>query len=296
MRTANGNRLSPSLPRLAAGLTAALLLLAAAPAVEAGRGGSPQLIASAIRSGSVDAIAAELERAEYLVCASCVDLVMPLIDHRDAKVRQVAAWWLSRRGISGTVMTSMIVRLSQPDSLAARNAAEALGEFATPRAIPALSAALSNPAYNAEARAAMARALGTIGRQAGRPALVTALSDSEAPVRASALVALRALSVQTGGSRDATPALPLLDDGDAGVRLQAVFLVGRFRAQESAPSLVRLLEGDSSDVVRKHAAWALGEMGAPSSVAGPALSRAARSDASPLVRSLSSAALTKLTR
>jgi hypothetical protein len=65
------------------------LLLAAAPAL-AGRGSSPGAIASAIDSNSVDAIASELERAEHLVCPSCVRLVRPLLDHGDRRVRQLA--------------------------------------------------------------------------------------------------------------------------------------------------------------------------------------------------------------
>src|SRR6266700_2322232 len=62
---------------------------------QAGRNGSPALIKSAIASNSVDAIEAELERSEYLVCAACSDLVVPLVDHLDYRVRKVAAWWIA---------------------------------------------------------------------------------------------------------------------------------------------------------------------------------------------------------
>jgi len=48
--------------------------------------------------------------------------------------------------------------------------------------------------------------------------------------------------------------------------------------------------------VRKRAAWALGEVRASASVAGPALQNAAANDASPFVRSLAAAALTRLSR
>jgi hypothetical protein len=48
--------------------------------------------------------------------------------------------------------------------------------------------------------------------------------------------------------------------------------------------------------VRKKAAWALGEIGASSSVAGAQLQNAAANDPSPLVRSLAKAALTKLSQ
>jgi len=84
-----------------------------ASTAQAGRGGSPEKIASAIHSGSADAIAAELEQSEYLVCAVCVDYVTPLIDDANPKVRQVAAWWLARRGVTRQIFTDMLWRLSQ---------------------------------------------------------------------------------------------------------------------------------------------------------------------------------------
>src|ERR1051325_6711418 len=139
---------------------------------QAGRNGSPALIKSAIGSNSVDAIEAELERWEYLVCAACSDLVVPLVDHLDYRVRKVAAWWIARRGISKEVYVNMLGRLSQPDSLLARNAADVLGERGAPGASPARWAARSNPIFWAEARAASARALGSIGKPTAFPALV----------------------------------------------------------------------------------------------------------------------------
>src|SRR5215831_13876977 len=68
--------------------------LAAAGSAVAGRGSSPQAVQLAIASGSPDAIKAELERAEHLVCLVCVDMVKPLIDNQDQGIREVAAWWL----------------------------------------------------------------------------------------------------------------------------------------------------------------------------------------------------------
>src|SRR5262245_6504820 len=143
----------------------ALLLPAAA---QAGRGSSPAAIKSAINSGSVDAIQSELERAEHLLCASCVDLVLPLIDNDDVRIRQVAAWWLARRGIRRTVSAQMITRLTQPDSIKARNAADVLGELRQSSFIPVLGIALTNTTLDADARAHVARALGTIGDPAAQ--------------------------------------------------------------------------------------------------------------------------------
>jgi hypothetical protein len=268
------------------------LALAAGRGAQAGTGGSPQAIQQAIAANSVDAIKAELERAEFLVCGACVDLVMPLVDHPNAQVRQVAAWWLARRAVARQVQTSMLTRLSQPDSTAALNAADVLGEMRYVSSIPALGAALSNPIFSGAARAEMAKALGTIGRPGGTPFLASALTDSDAQVRSASLVALRTIR----GNRDGSVALPLVGDGDEGVRAQAVTTIGMFKYAGGASALTAALAGDPSVNVRKKAAWALGEIGASSSVAGGTLQTAATSDPSPLVRSLSRAALTKLTQ
>jgi len=61
-----------------------VLVALASPAL-AGRGSSPGAIQSAIASGGVDAIQSELERAEHLVCPSCVRMVRPLLDHPDQR-------------------------------------------------------------------------------------------------------------------------------------------------------------------------------------------------------------------
>ena len=271
------------------GLAGGALLLGAGTA-QAGRGSSPQAVASAIASGSPDAIKSELERSEHLVCAACVNYVLPLIDNDDAGIREVAGWWLVRRGSGRKVFTDMLTRLSQPDSIKARNAADILGSFAYPQAIPALGAALSNPIYNGEARSAMARALGTIRRPAAEAPLRAVLTDAEPMVRAAALQALRNVE----GFKDGNVGVPLLTDGDEAVRVQAIFTVAQFRTQAAAPALVQLLKTDPSANVRKRAAWALGQMHASSSVAAAPLTEASQGDASPLVRSLARAALASL--
>src|SRR6476469_1776832 len=168
--------------------------LAAAGTAVAGRGSSPQAVQRAVASGSPDAIKSELERAEHLVCVSCVDMVMPLLDNNNQGIRQVAAWWIARRGVARNVRVAMLNRLGQPDSVAARNAADVLGEFHYVSSVPALSAALSNPVYSGEARAAMAKALGTINRPAVVAPLTSALSDSNAQVKTGALLALQSIA------------------------------------------------------------------------------------------------------
>ena len=265
--------------------------LAAAGTAVAGRGSSPGAIQLAIASGSSDAIKAELERAEHLVCFSCVDMVRPLIDNQDQGIREVAAWWLARRTAAGTVRVDMLTRLSQPDSVAARNAADVLGEFHYVSSIPALSAALSNPIYSGEARAHMASALGKINRPAVVAPLTTALGDSDIQVKVAAMKALQSIA----GLRDGSAVSPLLADGDVSVRAEAATTLGMFHDANATNALVTALQNDASPMVRRNAAWALGEVRANSAVAGPALQNAAANDASPFVRSLAAAAVTRLT-
>jgi HEAT repeat protein len=266
--------------------------LAAAGSAVAGRGSSPQAVQLAISSGSPDAIKAELERAEHLVCVSCVGMVMPLLDNNDQGIRQVAAWWIARRGVARQVRVQMLTRLGQPDSVAARNAADVLGEFHYVSSIPALSAALSNPIFSSEARAHMASALGKISRPDVVAPLTTALSGNDGVVQVAAMQALQSIA----GLRDGSAVSPLLGNGDEAVRAEAARTLGMFHDTNAAGGLVTALQSDSSPIVRKRAAWALGEIHASWSVAGTALQQAAGNDASPYVRTLASAALTRLSR
>jgi hypothetical protein len=266
--------------------------LAAAGSAVAGHGSSPQAVKLAIQSGSPDAIKAELERAENLVCLSCVDMVMPLLDSDNQGIREVAAWWIARRGVARNVRVDMLNRLGQPDSVAARNAADVLGEFHYVSSIPALSAALSNPVFTSEARAHIALALGKISRPEVVAPLTTALSVNDGVVQVASMQALQSIA----GLRDGSAVSPLLGSADVNVRAEAATTLGMFHDANGASALVNALQNDASPVVRKRAAWALGEIHASTAVAGPVLQAAAANDASPFVRSLAAAALTRLSR
>jgi HEAT repeat protein len=266
--------------------------LAAAGSAVAGHGSSPQAVKLAITSGSPDAIKAELERAENLVCLSCVDMVMPLLDSNNQGIREVAAWWIARRGVARNVRVQMLNRLGQPDSVAARNAADVLGELHYVSSIPALSAALSNPLFTSEARAHMAAALGRISRPEVVAPLTGALAVNDGVVQVAAMQALQSIA----GLRDGAAVSPLLTSGDASVRAEAATTLGMFHDANATGALVTALQNDASPIVRKRAAWALGEIHASTAVAGPALQAAVANDGSPYVRSLAAAALTQLSR
>ncbi|HEY0714191.1 MAG TPA: HEAT repeat domain-containing protein, partial [Polyangia bacterium] len=202
----------------------AVVMLAPVSA-QAGRGGSPEAIRSAIASNSVDAISAELERAEHLRCGSCVRDVRALVDHPDARVRRVAAWWLSRRGLRNDMFIEMATRLGQPDSRRAEAAADVLGSLRHPLSAEPLGAALLNPAFDLQARVAMAAALGRIGSEEARTPLRKAVADPEARVRAAALAGLRALR----GPVEAELSIDRLNDGDEAVRIEAIYTLGAGR-------------------------------------------------------------------
>jgi HEAT repeat protein len=235
-----------------------------------------------------------------LVCSACSKLVLPLVDHDDARVRQVAAWWLVRRGARSALFVEMAERLGRPDSKLARNAADVLGEMRMLKAIPSLGAALNNPAYDGEARASMARALGQIGHMGAIAALTQAMAADKGEVRAAAAAALRDLR----GYSDPSPAAALLNDRDVEVRLEAIDSIAYTRSQAMradsgnaiAQQLVNLAASDPDERVRKKAVWALGEIGAPIQIAGPVLQQVSTGDESPFVRSLATAALSRLAR
>lgn len=268
-----------TLSKLLLGSVAALTLAAGlAPVAEAGRGSSSAEIDRAIRTNHPDAIIGELERAEYLWCGGCIDSVRGLLDHPEYAVREVAAWWFARRPYHKDQLSAeSIATLESGDSIAVRNAADVLGTFRHPRAIPALSAVVTRMDLDPEARMASVRALGTIGHPAANPALAAAMGDPSAVVRATAVRAW----FQIRGQSLATPVVPLLADTDTVVRRESAAVVGQFRDAEGRAALEDLVLNDPDPAVRRNAAWALGEIG--DSASYDVLTQA-MDDPSPLVR------------
>ncbi len=257
----------------------------------AGRGSSSGQIKSAIRSGSADAIIAELERAERLICGACVEPVLELVDHADYRVREAAAWWIARRpALKVEVRDLATARLYGEDSTLARNGADALGTFRHPDAIPALAFASSRADLDGEARAAAVRALGTITHRDAAPAILAAMGDSDARVRAAAVTAFGELRGPIGA--DPGNLGVLTADPDLSVRRLATAMLGRHATQSARDALIDTLANDPDTLVRRNAAWALGRIG--DRAARPALEAAAASDPSRLVRSIAEAAISDL--
>jgi len=267
------------------------LIAGAASVAQAGRGSSGASIKAAIASNSADAIVSELERAEFLPCVGCISEVIKLVDHDSPKVRDVAGWWLTRRGAREEMLTSMHARLGGSDPIAARNAAQVLAAMRDHTSVPVLGSYLKQPPDEQSGRAA-ARALGSIGHPAARAHLVTAFSSSLPGVRAASVSAIRDLRAKIGERviMDASALAPLFADADAEVRREAALTAGYLGDKAAVPALIAQLS-DSDAQVRKAAAWALGEL--KDGTARPAL-QAALNDAHPFVRSIATAALKKL--
>jgi HEAT repeat protein len=279
--------------RYSIGLGLVLVTVAIGAPAYAGRGGSTAAIQQAVASGSEDAVLAELERAEFLACLSCIDPVMKLVDDARPRVRQAAGWWLTRRGVRSVVMQDMTARLTEQDPVAARNAADVLRGMRDPAALPALHQYLTAPLDEESGRAA-ALAIGAIGSPNSLAALAGALKSPLAGVRAQATASLRDLRAPVGqrtvSTADAT-LMALFGDADANVRMQAAYTAGHWKDRAAVTPLAQLVAGDSMPQVRKAAAWALGEIG--DGTARAALTGAV-TDADPLVRSIANAALGRL--
>ncbi len=269
-------------------LAAAVCTVALVGTVDAGRGGSHARIQNAINTRSTDAIIAELERAERLICDACIAPVMDLLDDDRYEIREAAAWWFARRPVMKRQLDERSVTdLAGDDSRLARNAADILGTFRHPQAIPALAAAAGRTDLSAEARAHAVRALGTIGHAAANTALQGAMSDADADVRFEALDAWLKIRNQDG----AAPVVALIDDADGRVRAKAAAVAGDLREAGARAALEAQLASDADPTVRRNAAWALGRIG---DRASRDVLEAAKSDASSLVRMTARASISKL--
>lgn len=272
-------------------------VLALSTTAWAGFGSSSAALKAAVQSGSVDAIVAELERAEELPSLGAIDVVLPLVDHPSYRVRDAAGWWLTRRGVRTQVMAQMTARLQGSDPIAARNAGDVLAAMRDYSTLPALSAYLHKP-LDEDSGVAVARAIGAIGHPSSVAVLDGALASPLAGVRAQAAASLRDLRAPIGAKVAASTSalLPLLSDADANVRRQAALTIG-FIGQSggdvtgAVAALSPVATGDGAASVRKAAAWALGTLHDGSARAAL---MTAQNDSDPLVRSIATAALANL--
>ena len=187
--------------------------------------------------------------------------------------------------VGSRTVPALIGALQQPEWVARRNAAWALGALDDPRGVAPVTAALQDREPPVRAQAAWA--LGAMDADSAVQALVAALKDTDDGVRKQAAWALGAI-----GSRAAVGGLSqALKDSHAQVRHQAAWALGAIGDRNAVPGLVDTLEGcrqgrapagglgarrarrcsrdaglvaalkDSEAGVRRQAAWALGAIG-----------------------------------
>jgi HEAT repeat protein len=269
-------------------LAAVALTLCAATTANAGKGGSAALINDAVRSGSQDAIIAEVERSEGLICAECIQTVTNLTADDRYAVREVAAWWFGKRpGLAHQMALAFEGDLTNADSIHVRNAADFLGTIKEYKALPQLRSAMLRTELTSEAKLALVRAAGVMAHVSGNPILIAGMADADPAVRAAAVTAWRDVINQTS----VTPVEALLVDGDSNVRAQAATVVGAYRDANARATLETLVVSDADPFVRRNAAYALGKIG--SAASRQALTTASM-DKSPIVKNVAKAALVSL--
>jgi HEAT repeat protein len=235
---------------------------------------------SAIRIGSPTQLFTVLEYGERVECAACVPLLQEkILTSEDARVREIAAWWLRRRTfVVGAVMRQLKDVLARDlDPVRRSRAAEAIGELMDPNGVAALAAAATSD-VDASVRASAVRGLARINTPTAHSTLVAAMADRSAMVRLEAVSAV----LRVNFFRNTDAILPLLADEDAAVRRTAARTLGALRVAGAATALAGLLRSDGDVLVRQAAAWALGRIG--TAEARTALSEAAAAETVSLVR------------
>ncbi|MFI5309466.1 MAG: HEAT repeat domain-containing protein [Polyangiales bacterium] len=214
---------------------------------------------NSIRSASPTALTATLEYGERVECTECIPLLEgKLLDGENAKVREMAAWWLRQRpfGYGRAAVRMREVVAQDQDPVRRSRAAEALGEFLDVAGLPALEHAAMEDS-SAAVRLSAVRALGRLNAREGQAVIAASFEDADPTVRSAALD--QVLLVNGFGDSDAV--LARLKDGDGEVRMKAAQLAGQMRLLAGRDDLVAVLAGDKSAEVRQAAAWALGRIG-----------------------------------
>lgn len=253
----------------------------------AGKGGSAGLIQQAVTSGSTDAIIAEVEKTEGLMCEDCVQMVTNLLADNRASVREVAGWWFAKRpALRDALAEQFEADLTGSDSIRVRNAADFLGSTRTLTGLASLRTAMAHSGLSTDAKLAIVRATKALAHVNGNSILIQGMQDRDASVRAASALAWRDILAQ----KNAQPVIGLLGDSDANVRAQAAAVVGGMGEASARAQLEGMLT-DSDPFVRRNAAWALGKLGQSASRAPLTV---ATNDKSPIVRGVAQAALAQL--
>ncbi|MEO7091790.1 MAG: HEAT repeat domain-containing protein [Polyangiales bacterium] len=247
----------------------------------------PEAIKNAAQYGAPIAVWEALEHGERVECLDCIPYVEPLLFNKDARIREIAAWWIRRRPFGYAEIALRIRKTiaedADPDRRAA--AANALGEFLDGGATKILvkAAGDTSPAV----RVAVMGAIRRLNDAEGIPAISTLLHDGDVKVRVAALEA----AIHVGGFNDTAGVATLLSDADPVVRTKASNALGQFKARGSVAGLAAMSKNDTEEEVRIAAVNSLGELGDAS---GRSAVEAALADPSSRVRDAAKVAQIKL--
>jgi HEAT repeat protein len=235
-----------------------------------------------------------LEHGEKVECLSCIPDVSELLYNGNAKTREISAWWLRRRifGVfgPGEVYSKVVDTLNDASQPAEHRAyaAEALGEFLSGSGVKHVAkAAVGDP--DAGVRLSAVKALRRLNNQGPDGELATAINDDAESVRLAAIEA--AMGVNAFSGLDAV--VGRVSDSSALVRRRAAEALGMMRAGDAVVGLMALTSptNEADAAVRAAAVYALGQIADPE--AKPAV-QAASDDADGFVRDAARIALRRL--
>lgn len=197
--------------------------------------------------------------------------------------RRNAILFLSRENTPET-LKAIVGVLYDEDVLVRRTAVESLGRFQGLSA-PARQAVAEflKKETDVAAKISAIRAAGELGGQSSVEVLKKLASDPYAIYRAEAVKALGKINPAGGSSRAELAAVitPAVSDEAEGVRIAAMDVAGRLQIK-SLMAQVRANLSDPSSIVRRSAAWSLGQMGDAAEI--DLLLKAAASDPEDFVR------------
>jgi HEAT repeat protein len=211
-----------------------------------------------ISSGSPQSLMSTLEYGELVDCQECVvPLMNRVLTDRNPRAREFGAWWLRRRTFAASMAFDFFRRTLAGDADPVRRAraAEAIGEFLTPHAVPLLTSALTDA--DAGVREAAVRGLGRTNHSQTQMGIAQAMTDASAAVRLAAVKQVNLINAF--GQMDAL--VGALADDDAAVRQEAALQAGQRNVTDAVPALSALLRADEDENVRRASAWALGSIG-----------------------------------
>jgi HEAT repeat protein len=223
---------------------------------------TPDAIKSAAASAAPTAVWEVLEHGEKVECLDCIAPVSLLIYDANARTREIAAWWLRRRAFGvfgpGEVYQQTLQTLaSDPDPVRRSYAAYALGEFFAAPGVTACVTALSDS--DARVRAAAASALGRLNND-GAGALAQAFTDADPSVKLAAL----ASAVIINGFSGVASLAGVLSDASADVRRNAVQVLDARGASSAIAPILASAQTDADAGVRAAACHAVGSIAARS--------------------------------